>query len=626
MKKINLIVVLLLIVMSCKDDKKVESQSIDIGDFSFSSKDIVANEPFNITYNGNDVLDESFYYELRKSNAYPLDINFEKKTATITVPDSISAVAFNFKVGSDYANNNEKGYLFSVVDKDGNLAADTEASKQYYAFSHGEDYGVISNEEATLLAVENAIEKQPDLTMDWLTIHTHLARLVNPEKGKEVNANYLLMLSSKKEMSLKDFEALANIYNAMKDKERLDSLSKVVSEQYPNSNLGTRLIINDFFEAKDLSTKESIFTTHKENILKSRNASYVLNNLALSYFKKGDQDAFDATVKMIESKTDEASLYNQIAWPQAEKGEDIEWATQLSGKSLELIKEEQQSLKHKPNYYSLNQYKKSLVSTYAMYADTYGLLLFKKGDLKDAIKYQAIAVDKGTNAEINERYIQFLIADKQYKTVAEKASKFIEEGNSTAKIKSDYIEAVKKADSTQDAEMMLAELEEKAKVKEIENLKKTILDEDAPDFTLKNLDGKEVSLSSLKGKIVILDFWATWCAPCIASFPGMQTAVTKYKDDDNVAFLFIDTFEGGKDRLDKVSKFIKDSNYDFHVLIDPMDEGKGKYTVANDYKVSGIPTKVIIGPSGRINFRSVGFSGSTEKVVSEIEAMITLLK
>ncbi|MBU2927303.1 TlpA family protein disulfide reductase [Winogradskyella psychrotolerans] len=624
MKKINLAAVILLLLLSCKDDKKTELQPIVIGDFSFTSPTIKANEPFKITYNGDGDLDDSFYYQVNHANHYPLDLDFVNNSATITVPDSISVIAFNFKIDETYDDNNADGYLFSVVNNEGQVAKDEDAATEYYAFNTGKNYGITGDAENALITIETAIEKHPELTKDWVNVHFYLTRQVDANQLSNLGEAYLSKYKTEQVKSLEDYEMLSNIYSGLRDSERNDSILNIISEKYPNSNLAFRPIINSYFDAKDLVSKETIFETHKEAIINHSDGKFIIQNIALANYNDGNEDAFHKYLDLMDNEYSKASIYNSIAWPKAEKGEDIEAAMALSKQSLDLVEAEQKALKNKPDYYSPKQYENSLKQTYGMYADTYALLAFKNDDIKEAIKYQSIAVEDDANGEINERYIQFLMADEQYKTVVENAAEFIEEGRSTAKLKSYFLEAVKNEDDTKDADMMLAKLEETAKAAEMEAIKKTMIDKEAPDFTLKNLEGKDVTLSSLKGKTVVLDFWATWCGPCIASFPGMQKAVTKYKDDETIEFLFIDTFEDGKDRIENVSKFIADNNYDFNVLIDPKEEN-GNHTVVNAYDITGIPTKIIVGPSGRINFISVGFSGSADKEVSKINTMIEIL-
>lgn len=80
-------------------------------------------------------------------------------------------------------------------------------------------------------------------------------------------------------------------------------------------------------------------------------------------------------------------------------------------------------------------------------------------------------------------------------------------------------------------------------------------------FAMKDLDGNTVDLSRMKGKILVLDFWATWCAPCKASFPGMQMAVDKYADDENVEFFFIATMETNPDYKAEIRKFLKSKGF-----------------------------------------------------------------
>lgn len=148
--------------------------------------------------------------------------------------------------------------------------------------------------------------------------------------------------------------------------------------------------------------------------------------------------------------------------------------------------------------------------------------------------------------------------------------------------------------------------------------------EEAPGFRLRNMKGEFVSLEDMRGKIVVLDFWATWCGPCIVSFPGMQTALNKYENDPDVAFLFIDTWQSEENYEELVTNFIEENKYTFHVLYDEMKD-RPKATVTA-YEVQGIPTKIFIDKDGFIRFRSVGGSPDIEMVMTEVVAKIEAIR
>jgi len=149
-------------------------------------------------------------------------------------------------------------------------------------------------------------------------------------------------------------------------------------------------------------------------------------------------------------------------------------------------------------------------------------------------------------------------------------------------------------------------------------LRKSMINEKAPVFALVDLNGKKIDLGELKGKVVIVDFWATWCGPCKASFPGMQKMVNKYKDDPNVKFVFIDTWERGDEKQKNAAEFIANNKYSFHVLMDNDDK------VVAEFKVEGIPTKFVIDKNGMVRFKAVGFDGSDDKLMTELTAMIEM--
>ncbi|MBF8294290.1 MAG: resA 6, partial [Bacteroidetes bacterium] len=166
-------------------------------------------------------------------------------------------------------------------------------------------------------------------------------------------------------------------------------------------------------------------------------------------------------------------------------------------------------------------------------------------------------------------------------------------------------------------EESMAQAKQAAKSDLKKELAKGRVNKPAVDFALKNLEGKIVKLSDLRGKVVVIDFWATWCGPCKASFPYLQQVYNKYKDNPKVVILAVNTWENvsGKEKEDLVKKFMADNKYTFPVL---YDEG-----FVEKYGVSGIPTKFVIDKKGMIQFKTIGFTG--EKMVEEMIMQFEML-
>lgn len=148
-------------------------------------------------------------------------------------------------------------------------------------------------------------------------------------------------------------------------------------------------------------------------------------------------------------------------------------------------------------------------------------------------------------------------------------------------------------------------------------------------YELDKLGGGRVNLADKKGKIIFMDFWATWCAPCKASMPGGQMAVDRYKDDPDVEFYFIDTNETTPDYRKKVADFIKSKGYTFNVLFDEGEAGH-QDKVYKDYcsqlHTSGIPFKMIVDGNGRLRWSKCGYNGSPTGMADEIQYVVDYLK
>jgi thiol-disulfide isomerase/thioredoxin len=115
-------------------------------------------------------------------------------------------------------------------------------------------------------------------------------------------------------------------------------------------------------------------------------------------------------------------------------------------------------------------------------------------------------------------------------------------------------------------------------------------------FTLTRLDGSTLKLDEQRGKVIVMNFWATWCGPCLTEMPLFEKAIAKYKDDKDVFFLAITTDE---DR-DLVAPFLK--QYKFNLPVAYAD-------YLNDhFAISSIPTTIILDRKGEVSFRQAGFN------------------
>lgn len=136
----------------------------------------------------------------------------------------------------------------------------------------------------------------------------------------------------------------------------------------------------------------------------------------------------------------------------------------------------------------------------------------------------------------------------------------------------------------------------------------------ASDFTLRDIDNQEVHLADLKGKVVVLSFWATWCGPCKEEMPHLQRMYTKYKDQ---GFVVISISSDDARTSSKVKPYIRAKGFDFPVLLDKDSKVTGVYNPAKT-----MPWTVLIDRNFEVANVHSGYNPGDEE---ELEKMVTAL-
>lgn len=134
----------------------------------------------------------------------------------------------------------------------------------------------------------------------------------------------------------------------------------------------------------------------------------------------------------------------------------------------------------------------------------------------------------------------------------------------------------------------------------------------APDFNLDNVQGGKTRLADFRGKYVVLDFWGTWCAPCIAGIPELKEA---YKEIDKSKFEFVSVCKN----CENVKSFTRKKNMKWVQLLDDEET-----SITPDYSITGFPTLMVINPEGKVvaNSRTThqGLRGDLLATLEEIDS------
>lgn len=565
----------------------------------------------------------------RKADDLVLKRNGKKYTTTIATDTATRFIHMGFHVNKKYDSNFGEGYMIQLYKGGQPVNRSSAIRAQIYQFGDNV-FGIEKNLDKAIAAYEQEFAAYPASKKIYLTSYY---RALSSAKKEDLKVSIQKEIEGLIKAGLNDesdYTNLEALYALSKSPEQSRFIASLKKEKFPSGKWAVNEKINQFYSEKDLAKKQVLLTEINNNIVTNNDwKSYEAN---LSGFKSIVLLALIAEKKYAEFKTQaalltdkqvQASTYNSAAWRMQEKNEEPQLAEEFSKIATDYTKAEMlKPTAPKPDYLTTSQWNENRKVMYGMFADTYAMTLYRTGEYKKGLevaKESAFTINKGEDADQNNTYA--LLAEKVL-TPAKAFSEvenFVRNGKALDETKTVlkrlYV-AVGKPEREYDS--YLSALLKESRLKTLEELKKSMVNDAVAPFAIKDINGNKISSADWKGKVVIVDFWATWCGPCIASFPGMQMAVNKFKDNPEVKFVFIDTWENGEEKEKKASEFMATNRYTFDVLMD--NDSK----VVEQFKVDGIPTKFVLDKEGNIRFKAVGYNGDNDKLVEEITNMITL--
>ena len=525
----------------------------------------------------------------------------------------------------------KKHYEIVVYDKNGNRV------KNSYLY---ESYSLSAQEGKS----EGLAKKQADLLNEELKFYPDnyeaKLRLLVYQISKADEAEKIVLRKKARDIIAAKFNEMPGDMGHMNrttmgyliigENSRLDSLRNVVKEKYPNTEAGYELRIDDIKSGlKGLEMEKALLALLKEENNSNKEFLKEAHNELFAYYasKKQTEKALNHLQKLGKDKSPYApETFKKQARILYDNGIALDKAIELARQSLAMADTFPITLTryfpetgYLPAFVSRDARSKSIKEVTGNLQSLIALIKLKQGKTTEAKSLMESALNSSHDAETLANagdYYQisgnFQNAFDAYRMIA-----FDNPDDTLAfgKMTNNYF---KWKGNRVGLETEINKIKEHWQQEMSKELVKEIISVAAPEFlnNIVDLKGNPVSPMLIKNKIVVLDFWATWCIPCMHEMPYLQRAYEKYSRDTNVVFMVINS--GAKNELSDAQGWWGNKKYSFPVYYN-TDRSIGEKLGFNI-----IPATYIIDTKNNIRFKTIGFEGPV--IERKIPAAIELLK
>ncbi|WP_338868238.1 TlpA disulfide reductase family protein [Spirosoma sp. SC4-14] len=512
-------------------------------------------------------------------------------------------------------------YIIPVYDADGQTVPHAIAG-QASVFTRSQflyELGSRPDPNYVVLLYNQELQQNPSLyPMYWSDYLAAQIKQKKPGYGPKVKSGIETYLAFQPSPTAEELMAGARLYESIGDFPKANALRERMKTLEPTGSLVQKDRATAIRNESNWGRKKLAYQAYQKEFPNSSYLPALTVMMTDGYFKNNDIQELVRFVEQQPTTHTDVLMLNTIAFQLADERRSLPEAEQLTKRAMTILKTQPKPANVTGNWEIEKQHRqRQLMNTLARSLEQQGRYAEAYTVYQDVILPDDI---ENSDPRTNERYFLCAIAANHATDAQPVTESAIQTGRATTRLKTVFHDWYAKlpGNTPAKADAYLADLEADLRADQRDELAQILINEPAPTFSMTDLNGHTISSASLRGKVVVLDFWATWCGPCIASFPAMQQAQTRFQNDPNVKFLFVNTREGGP--IQRVHSFMNKHSYNFTVPVD------GSQRVSKAYKVLGIPTKVVIDPKGRVRYRQIGYSGNPEATVNELTLVVEMLK
>ncbi len=424
--------------------------------------------------------------------------------------------------------------------------------------------------------------------------------------------------------------AVIRALNALNESKKSDAVQSAFVEKYPDSRIAEEQALSKLSQSESFREFVQFGARFLHRFPNSENYQQVYSALSTSFMQMNKTKEFSAFMNdfpppaSVLMQLGVEILNNEKIYENLNEKKRLDTARGFIEQALEVNNDTLGLMKRKSSYLSNSEWKLDLDVENGLIYEALADIQLKSGDSLNAYnnyKNSLSMLGRLAAGNIYEKFLQLCYDLDKDGEILKLSRKAYINGIESNLIKKFLENHLKKFDRMTDAqiESEIENLKEQSRLYEAKQLSLKKLNIETQNIIFSRVNGTINQLDDYKGQVLILNAWSSWCGPCQAMFPALETLYAMYADTVDIAVASVNIWEQGESSTDAVNEVIEQYNPGFPILIDK----NAIFPLVNG--ITGLPSTLVYDKEGKLQFQIQGFTNEDE-FLEQLDMMISILR